>query len=87
MSERNVAVCPECVSIAIKDTKDEALDVVESHNEQQHDGDGVAWFLGPHPEDLVEFSQFLREEYSRDHRKQVGELVVGADPWGVLDDD
>jgi hypothetical protein len=87
MSERNVAVCPECVSIAIKDTKDEALDVVESHNEQQHDGDDVAWFLGPHPEDLVEFSKFLREEYSRDHRKQVGELVVGADPWGVLDDD
>lgn len=87
MSERNVAVCPECVSIAIKDTKDEALEVAENHNEQQHEGDDVAWFLGPHPEDLVEFSQFLKQEYPRDHRKRVAEKVVDADPWGVLADD
>jgi len=36
------AICKECDRVVLKETEREAQEVVDSHNEQRHDGDDVA---------------------------------------------
>ncbi|UIP01721.1 hypothetical protein Hbl1158_17105 (plasmid) [Halobaculum sp. CBA1158] len=81
---RHHAICPDCVSVSSKDHEPDAQAVVRDHNEARHDGDDVARVVGPHPEDLNEFHEQIKEEFDWETVDEVTRLIVNADPWGVL---
>lgn len=83
-SER-LAACPLCVRTVKKDTQDEAEELVESHNDQRHDGNDVAKVLGPYKEDLNEFMDHVRKQYGTDTFERFARHIIKKDPWGVLD--
>lgn len=81
--EEHHAVCPLCVTVSTKNTKQAATETAESHNEQRHDGDDVTCVAGPYREDLNALMDHVDENYDHDVYKDLGAHIVKVDPWDV----
>ena len=58
------AICKECETVVLKDTEYEAGEVVDSHNEQRHNGDEVAGICAWDIEPLLHDGQDAKQKFN-----------------------
>jgi hypothetical protein len=79
------AICPQCETVVLKDSERAAQNVVETHNDQRHDGGEVAgvcaWDLEPLITDEMDIGtkvavmNALDDDLSREDQRKVLGLV------------
>jgi hypothetical protein len=60
-SEQVRAACPSCVRLLSCDSVEEAENLMDSHNENMHDGDEVGFVMHETVEEMAEFLERVHE--------------------------
>jgi phosphopantetheine adenylyltransferase len=82
-TDDHFAMCPKCVRIVQKDRFSDAKELVESHNQSQHDGQNIARAVGPYREDLNEFIDYVRDAFGDTVRDQMFDHIIESDPYNI----
>lgn len=77
-SEQVRAACPSCVRLLSCDSVDEAEKLMDSHNENMHDGEDIGFVIHETVEEMAEFLEQVHEEATEEQYSNfISQLAKG----------